>query len=57
MPSENTPSYLSSTDILHIAVIKAEIETLRSRIRQSDTGHLHTAISVLEHRLVELQGS
>ena len=46
---------LSSRDLLHISVLKEEIEILRSRIQPHDTGHLHTTISVLEHRLSELE--
>ncbi len=49
------PASLSSRDLLHISVIKEEIEILRSRIQPHDTGHLHTTISVLEHRLSELE--
>ena len=37
------------------AVIEDEIELLQSRLEPHDTGHLHTAISVLTHRLKELQ--
>lgn len=46
---------LSSRDLLHISVLKEEIEILRSRIQPHDTGHLHTTISVLKHRLSELE--
>ena len=37
------------------AVIEDEIELLQSRLEPHDTGHLHTAISVLTHRLKELK--
>ena len=46
---------LSSRDLLHIAVLKEEVEILRSRIQPHDTGHLYTTINVLEHRLSELE--
>ena len=36
-------------------VIRNEIEILKSRLQPHDTGHLHTAISVLEERLKELR--
>ena len=49
------PASLSSRDLLHISVLKEEIEILRSRIQPHDTGHLHTTISVLKHRLSELE--
>jgi hypothetical protein len=38
----------------YIEVIKREIEHLESMIREYDTGHIITAISVLRHRLGEL---
>ena len=37
------------------AVIEDEIELLQSRLEPHDTGTLHTAISVLTHRLKELK--
>jgi hypothetical protein len=40
---------------IRIAVIEDEIVLLQSRLEPHDTGHLHTAISVLAHRLVELK--
>ena len=40
---------------IRIAVIADEITLLQSRLEPHDTGHLHTAISVLAHRLVELK--
>ena len=40
---------------VRIAVLKDEIELLKSRIEPRETGHLYTAISVLEHRLEELE--
>ena len=32
-----------------------EIEVLKSRIREYDTGHIITAINVIEHRIEELK--
>jgi hypothetical protein len=40
---------------VRIAVLKDEIELLKSRIEPRETGHLHTAISVIQHRLKELE--
>ena len=45
---------VSKTDVLR-AVLKDEIAVHQSRLQPHDTGHLHTAISVLESRLAELQ--
>jgi hypothetical protein len=48
-------SYCMDYDLLdHIRYLELEIEQLRSSLRPSGTGHLHTAISVLELRLHEL---
>ena len=37
-----------------LAVLNDEIEVCKSRIQPHDTGHLYTAISVMESRLDEL---
>ena len=39
----------------HIDVLKTEIELLASRIQEHDTGHLHTTIFTLKHRIEELE--
>ena len=39
----------------HVNVLKTEIELLASRIQEHDTGHLHTTIYTLKHRIEELQ--
>jgi len=44
-------------DDIRKAVIQDEITLLESRIEPHDTGHLHTAISVLTHRLKEINES
>ena len=38
----------------HITALLAEIEVLRSRFEPTDTGHLRTAVNVLEERIQEL---
>jgi hypothetical protein len=38
-----------------VNILELEISTLRSRLQDHDTGHLHTAISVLEDRVKELR--
>ena len=43
-----------SQDEILIAVLKDEIEIHKSRLEPHDTGHLHTAISVIQHRITEL---
>ena len=39
--------------IIHMQVLRREIDILRNRLQPEDTGHLHTAIRVLEERLNE----
>ena len=39
----------------HIEVLKSEMDVLASRLEPHDTGHLHTAIYVLKHRVEELE--
>ena len=41
-------------DEIRLAVLKDEIEIHKSRLEPHDTGHLHTAISVIQHRITEL---
>ena len=43
-----------SKDEVIRAVLNDEIEVCKSRIQPHDTGHLYTAISVMESRLDEL---
>ena len=39
----------------YIAVLKAEVEHLKSKLEPHDTGHIHTTISTLKHRIGELE--
>ena len=39
----------------YIAVLKAAIEHLKSKLEPHDTGHIHTTISTLQHRVRELE--
>ena len=43
-----------SIDEIRLAVLQDEIEIHKSRLEPHDRGHLHTAISVTEHRITEL---
>jgi len=38
-----------------IKILKEQIEVFHSRLEPHDTGHLHTTISTLTHRILELQ--
>ena len=39
----------------YISVLKAEVQHLKSKLEPHDTGHIHTTISTLEHRVRELE--
>ena len=39
--------------VIHMQVLRREIDILESRVEPSGTGHIHTAISVLKQRLNE----
>ena len=43
-----------SGDEIRLAVLQDEIEIHKSRLEPHDTGHLHTAIFVIKHRIEEL---
>ena len=46
-----------SQDEIRIAVLEDEIEIHKSRLEPHDTGHLHTAIGVIQRRIDELQNT
>jgi len=48
-------SIVGQENKIRIAVLRDEVEVLRSRIEPHDTGHLYTTISTLEHRITELE--
>ena len=43
-----------SGDEIRLAVLQDEMEIHKSRLEPHDTGHLHTAISVIQNRIEEL---
>ena len=43
------------TDVERIIILMEEIAILKSRIKPQATGHLYTAINVIEERVFELQ--
>jgi hypothetical protein len=47
---------IQDTLVNHKNSLVREINVLSSRIEEHDTGHIHTAISVLKHRVEELDG-
>ena len=48
---------MDKTITTYISVLKAEIEHLKSKIEPHDTGHIHTTISTLQHRVKELESA
>lgn len=44
-----------SGNLITIGVLEKEIEYAKSQLQPEDTGHIHTAISWLEHRLEQLK--
>jgi len=39
----------------YISVLKDEVQHLKSKLEPHDTGHIHTTISTLKHRVIELE--
>lgn len=42
-------------NLIAVTILEREIEYAKSCLREHDTGHIHTAISWLEHRTKELK--
>ncbi len=40
--------------IIHMQVLQREVDILKSRFEPQDTGHIRTAVDVLENRLNEI---
>jgi hypothetical protein len=40
--------------IIHMQVLRREVDILKSRFQPQDTGHIRTAVDVLEDRLNEI---
>ena len=43
------------TEVDRLVFLVEEIGVLKTRIREHDTGHIHTAINVLKHRVEEVK--
>ena len=43
------------SDVDRLIFLVEEIGILKTKIREHDTGHIHTAINVLEHRVNEIK--
>ena len=42
-------------DVDRLKFLEEEIGILKSRLQEHDTGHIHTTIRVLEHRMKEVK--
>lgn len=42
-------------ELTHLVVLYDEVDELKSRVKQHDTGHIKTAISVLKGRIKEVR--
>ena len=38
-----------------LTILREEVELLKEQLRPHDTGHIHTAISVLNHQISEIE--
>ncbi len=47
-------SVIGNENQIRLAVLEDEIETLRSRMKETDIGYIHTTIATLEQRIKEL---
>ena len=46
-----------SSEVERIIILMEEIALIKSRIQPQATGHLHTAVNVLQERVEELQNN
>ena len=56
MPFQNGQN-MDKAITTYISVLKAEIEHLKSKLEPHDTGHIHTTIGTLQHRVKELESA
>ena len=55
VPTFNKEKKMDKAISTYISVLKAEIQHLKSKLEPHDTGHIHTTISTLQHRVKELE--
>ena len=55
VPTFNKETKMDKAISTYISVLKAEIQHLKSKLEPHDTGHIHTTISTLQHRVKELE--
>ncbi len=42
-------------DLIHMRILEREVAILKDKTKQHDTGHIFTAINVLESRIKEIE--
>ena len=42
-------------DLVHMRILEKEIAVLKGKTQEHDTGHIFTAINVLENRIQEIE--
>jgi|TARA_B100001013_G_scaffold100087_3_gene56446 hypothetical protein len=52
---EEAPKNDFTGNMIRVNILKEEIAHLKTLLQPTDTGHIHTAISVLEDRIKELE--
>ncbi len=53
--NDNRNTIMDKAIQTYISVLKAEIAHLKTLLEPHDTGHIHTTISTLQHRVKELE--
>ena len=55
--NDNRNTIMDKAIQTYIAVLKAEIAHLKSKLEPHEMGHIHTTISTLQHRVKELENN
>ena len=55
--NDNRNTIMDKAIQTYISVLKAEIAHLKTLIQPHDTGHIHTTIGTLQHRVKELENN
>ena len=55
--NDNRNTIMDKAIQTYISVLKAEIAHLKTLLEPHDTGHIHTTISTLQHRVKELENN
>ena len=55
--NDNRNTIMDKAIKTYIAVLKAEIAHLKSKLEPHEMGHIHTTISTLQHRVKELENN